>query len=145
MLFFNQNEKLNPHFCSMSIHIGEKIKQRAKHLRIGPTELGKLINTSKQNVYGIYKRRSIDVEMLKKISKALDHDFFQYFVNENLSVVNEPIAKYTTSSNKDKAFKEILQELEHCKKEVERLKKEVAEKEISYLKKINEMLEKSRK
>lgn len=58
------------------LHIGERIKERAKELRMGATELGKLINTSKQNIYGIYKRRSIDTGLLKKISEALEYDFF---------------------------------------------------------------------
>lgn len=35
----------------MALHIGSKIKERAKELRIGSTELGRMINTSKQNVY----------------------------------------------------------------------------------------------
>ena len=60
----------------MDFHIGELIRERAKSLRIGPTELGSKIETSKQNVYGIFKRRSIDTELLAKISKALEYDFF---------------------------------------------------------------------
>jgi hypothetical protein len=32
------------------MRIGERIKNRAKDLRLGPTELAKIINTSKQNV-----------------------------------------------------------------------------------------------
>jgi len=124
----------------MSVHIGEKIKQRAKQLRIGPTELGKMVNTSKQNIYGIYKRKSVDAELLKKISKALDYDFFQHYVNENLPVLNEPSSYYQR-----KTLKDISSELELCKKEIDRLKKELAEKEINYLKKINEILEKRKK
>lgn len=59
------------------IHIGELIRIRSKELRIGPTELGAKIETSKQNVYGIFKRKSIDTELLSKICKALDYDFFK--------------------------------------------------------------------
>ena len=84
-------------FAQMSVHIGEKIKQRAKELRIGTTELGRLINTSKQNIYGIYKRKSTDSEMLRKLSDALDYDFFQYYAIYNLdnaSTVSEPAGHY---------------------------------------------------
>ena len=66
------------------MHIGEKIKKRAKELRIGPTELAKMINTSKQNIYGIFKRESIDTALLQKLSKALNYDFFVFFINKNL-------------------------------------------------------------
>jgi hypothetical protein len=34
----------------MNIHIGEKIKERAHALRIGPTEFARRINTTKQNI-----------------------------------------------------------------------------------------------
>ena len=63
----------------MKLHIGELIKSRAKELRIGPTELGQLINTSKQNIYGIFKRKSLDSELLWKFSVALKFDFFAYY------------------------------------------------------------------
>lgn len=62
----------------MDVHIGSLIKARAKAIRLGPTELGSRIESSKQNVYGIFKRKSIDTELLTKISIALDHDFFVY-------------------------------------------------------------------
>lgn len=126
----------------MSIHIGEKIKQRAKQLRIGPTELGKLINTSKQNVNGIYKRKSIDSVLLKDLSKALDFNFFQYYLTNFPVVTNEPEAIYQPS--KDKLIKKLTQELAQLKKQVEELKKQASEKEIAYLKKINDILEKKK-
>jgi len=66
----------------MALHIGEKIKARAKELRIGPTELADMINTSKQNVYGIYKRKALDSELLKKISLALKFDFFSAYYDK---------------------------------------------------------------
>lgn len=59
------------------VHIGQEIKKKAKELRIGPTELARLINVSKQNVYHIFERKSVDIELLKTISTALNHDFFQ--------------------------------------------------------------------
>lgn len=68
--------------CGMEkLHIGERIKERAKELRMGATELGTLINTSKQNIYGIYKRRTIDTGLLKKISQALECDFFALYTD----------------------------------------------------------------
>lgn len=66
----------------MDVHIGSLIKARAKTLRIGPTELGVRIDSSKQNVYGIFKRDSIDSQLLHRISLALKHDFFQYLSDQ---------------------------------------------------------------
>ena len=126
----------------MGVHIGEKIKQRAKQLRVGPTELGKLINTSKQNVTGIYKRKSIDSVLLRSISKALNFDFFQYYIIPSLVVANDSEEEY--NNEKTKQIKKLSTELEQLKKQVELLKKQATEKEIAYLKKINEILEKKR-
>ena len=77
----------------MKIHIGEKIKQRAKELRIGPTELARKINTSKQNIYGIFKRESIDTGLLDKLTKALNYDFFALYMNPKLSPTKESLAE----------------------------------------------------
>lgn len=61
------------------MRIGQKVEARAKELRIGPTELARKIKSSKQNVYNIYKRHSIDTDLLVRLSKVLDCDFFQYY------------------------------------------------------------------
>ena len=120
----------------MAIHIGEKIKQRAKELRMGPTELGELISTSKQNIYGIYKRKSLDSEMLRKLSKVLDFDFFQYYHTEINSVVAEPNASY------GKKNKQVvsMEEFQKTKKELEDMREK-----YELLKKINSLLEKQKK
>lgn len=101
---------------------------------MGPTELGKLINTSKQNVYGIYKRKSVDTEMLRKLSKALNCDFFQYYLHENPSIVHESAPSYGKK-------KEVVSLEEHLK-----LKKELEDLKEKYdlLKKVNSLLEKQR-
>jgi hypothetical protein len=116
----------------MSIHIGEKIKKRAKEIRMGPTELSRLINTSKQNIYGIFKRKSIDSDLLYKICKVLQHDFFQYYDTEKFIGANEEIGKYITSGKK--------QESQDCKKELKDLKEKCNE----ILRKVNELLEGSK-
>ncbi len=120
----------------MRISIGEKIKQRAKELRIGPTELGELINTSKQNVYGIYIRKSIDVDTLRKLSIALNYDFFQYYrYSEKLYTIVEPSNILEQNSKKYVS----LIEHEKLKTELENLKEK-----YELLIKVNKLLEKSK-
>jgi hypothetical protein len=94
----------------MNTHIGEKIKERAHELRIGPTELARRINTTKQNVGWIYKRASLDSLLLYEISKALDFNFFSFY---DLSKVENP---------KTNAYKK---ELEAIKKDNALLQKEL--------------------
>lgn len=115
-------------FVPMKIHIGEKIKERAKELRIGPTELAALINTSKQNVYGIFKRESIDTALLQKICKALKYDFFSFFINPKLPpndevVVNTKKGKPYSSMENDSEFNTIKTQLMDMKEKYQLLKK----------------------
>lgn len=118
----------------MAIHIGSKVQERARELRIGATELGKKINTTKQNIYGIFKRRSLDTDLLLKLSKALDQDFFLYYSKS--VTVTEPKGEYLT---KDK-----ISSFEATKKENEALKKEIVElrEKILLQKKMIALLEK---
>src|SRR4051812_41417017 len=77
-----------------AMHIGEKVKARAKELRMGPTELARAIKTSKQNIYGIYLRETIDTGLLQKLGKALDFDFFAYYGTTGSSAANTPAGVY---------------------------------------------------
>lgn len=63
----------------MSVHIGNKIKSIVQKRGMQVTEFGRRINKSRENVYSIFRRKSIDTGLLLTISKVLDHDFFQYY------------------------------------------------------------------
>lgn len=63
----------------MPIHIGKKIKEVTDEMGIKPTEFGRRINKSRETVYNIFTRKSIDTSLLEKISAVLKHDFFQYY------------------------------------------------------------------
>ena len=63
----------------MHVHIGKKIEERMKELRMSPAFLAEKINTTRQNIYGIFRRKSIDTDLLLKISDVLDHDFFALY------------------------------------------------------------------
>ena len=66
----------------MSIHIGQLIKEKVTEKRLSQEALGKMINTTKQNVGNIYKRRSIDTQLLLKLCAVLEFDFFEAFYTE---------------------------------------------------------------
>lgn len=76
------------------MRIGEKVEARAKELRIGATELARKIKTSKQNIYHIYKRESIDTELLMRLSKVLEYDFFQFYREAETPAVHEARPPY---------------------------------------------------
>ena len=134
----------------MSVHIGEKIKQRATELRIGPTELGKLIFTSKQNVSGIYKRKSIDVGALHKISQALNYDFFQYYRIESNSnsALPSDMAKEDASIYKKLDKKSVAKMMNDLQQKQIDLQKMIRQKDLEIItmqKKIISLLEKKGK
>ena len=96
------------------MHMGEKIKEVFQGSSLSVSELASQVGTSRENMYSIFKRKSVDTDLLLKISKVLDHDFFFHLIDRN---------KYeTVLSEKDDAVR-------------------LAQKEIEYLKKINELLE----
>ena len=66
----------------MSIHIGQIIKERVTEKRLSQEALGKMINTTKQNVGNIYKRRSIDTQLLLKLCVVLEYNFFEVYYSE---------------------------------------------------------------
>ena len=66
----------------MAIHIGDKIAQIAKEKRFSASELARQIQTSPQNMRMIFQRKSMDTALLLKISKAMNHNFFVYYVKE---------------------------------------------------------------
>ena len=66
----------------MIIHIGKKLEEVAKQQGMGATELGKKLNTTRENIYNIYLRETIDTPLLLLCCKILNHDFFQYFYEE---------------------------------------------------------------
>jgi transcriptional regulator with XRE-family HTH domain len=66
----------------MAINIGFKIKEIAESKNLSQEDLGKLINKTKQNVGDIYKRESVDTELLLKLCEVLKFDFFDLLYEE---------------------------------------------------------------
>ncbi len=63
----------------MPVNIGNKIKLEIKKKGMSTSEFARRINKSRENAYSIFKRKSIDTELLMVISKVLDVDFFQFY------------------------------------------------------------------
>jgi DNA-binding Lrp family transcriptional regulator len=113
------------------VHIGSKIKKVVYESRIPINEFASSINKSRTVVYNIFQRETIDTGLLMRISKALNHNFFTYYLTAK-NVLNEGQEKYYSKAQ----FNELSADLEECKKE-----NEASRKEIEYLKKINKLLE----
>ncbi|MET4081541.1 hypothetical protein ABIB40_001490 [Pedobacter sp. UYP30] len=66
----------------MAIHIGKQIRIQADLRKVGATELGKLLNKSRETIYDIFDRESVDTELLLACCKVLNHDFFGYYYSQ---------------------------------------------------------------
>ena len=59
----------------MKVHAGEKVKEYFEASGLSVSEFARRLNCHRQNVYYIFKRKTIDVTLLQRISKVLGHDF----------------------------------------------------------------------
>jgi transcriptional regulator with XRE-family HTH domain len=76
------------------VHIGKIIKAELKKKRFSVSEFAKIINTDRNNVYHIFKRKSIDTDLLYKISIALEYNFFlEYNPLNNQNILSKDDSK----------------------------------------------------
>lgn len=112
------------------LHIGKKIKEVWKKSRLRGTEFAAAINRDRQVIYDIFKRESIDTELLQNISKVLNHDFFSYYSNETL-LVKEPRDKFGYAT-KDELAQSNRELINFMKNEFAKLREELSIKNAGY-------------
>jgi DNA-binding Xre family transcriptional regulator len=105
----------------MNLHVGKLVSKVLKEKGIKSIELADRIHTSKQNLNNIFKREHIDTSILLKLCAALEYNFFLHFCEGELL---SPTVK------QEIAF--LKQELKKANAKIDE-----ANKEITYLKKIN--------
>ena len=71
------------------IHIGKQIKSVLESRGISVTEFAKLINKSRENIYSIFTRKTIDTGLLQTISRVLEYDFFMHLSTTHYQLVEE--------------------------------------------------------
>jgi cobalamin-dependent methionine synthase I len=71
------------------IHIGQKIKEVFATKGISVTEFSKRINKSRENMYSIFSRKTIDTGLLLAISRVLEFDFFKLYSLSNYGLQEE--------------------------------------------------------
>lgn len=62
-----------------SIHIGNLIKEELKRQERTISWFARKLYCDRSNVYDIFCRKSIDTDLLLRISRVLNHDFFRYY------------------------------------------------------------------
>lgn len=108
----------------METHIGNIIEKLLRQKPMSVRELADEINYTPQAVHRMLKREMLHPFLIETISKALDHNLFQY--------VYQPSNEMVRQNESEK--------LKNLRKENDDLKKENA-----YLKEINELLKGKKK
>jgi len=89
----------------MPIHLGQLVANVCEEKGMSSAELARRINTSKQNMYSIFRRKSLDSDLILKLSEALEHDFFQHLRNELGFGVSENQVAYQKIEQLEKDIK----------------------------------------
>lgn len=76
----------------MVVNIGQTVKKVLEKKGMTVSEFGRRINKSRENVYSIFERKSIDTALLEKISEVLEYNFFNLYqksVDEYIKKIRE--------------------------------------------------------
>jgi hypothetical protein len=97
-------------FCCMEeIHIGQQIKIVFETKGISVTEFARRINKSRENMYSIFSRKTIDSGLLLAISRVLEFDFFKLYSKNNY-VLQEEVQKLREENQILKDYTTLLRE-----------------------------------
>ena len=97
-------------FCCMKeIHIGQQIKIVFETKGISVTEFARRINKSRENMYSIFSRKTIDSGLLLAISRVLEFDFFKLYSKNNY-VLQEEVQKLREENQILKDYTMLLRE-----------------------------------
>ena len=65
----------------MSIFIGEEIKKVVKERQVTVSWLSRELGCHRTNIYRIFTSKSIDTDILLRLSIILNHDFFRHYTD----------------------------------------------------------------
>ncbi|MCD6018357.1 MAG: hypothetical protein K0S53_1478 [Bacteroidetes bacterium] len=116
----------------MAIHIGKRIKEELNRQNISVSDFAKKINRSRNVIYDIFERESIDTGLLNKIGKILCCDFFSLYSSQK-----------EFASDDVKHFHASGHNLNYYSEQIDAIQKQnhILESEIIYLKKIITLME----
>lgn len=64
------------------MHIGNRIKEVMKERKMSVVAFSRQLGCSRTNTYKLFEHYSIDTMQLLRISRILDHDFFEEYRQE---------------------------------------------------------------
>ena len=122
----------------MAIHIGKKIKEELYRQGISVSAFAKKINRSRNVVYDIFERESIDTSLLNRIGLILRIDFFSLYSEQKEYKKDSMLQTYVREEKG--MYNPIAEQLKLVEKQNASLQNE-----IEYLKKIISLMEQKTK
>ncbi|MCD6017385.1 MAG: hypothetical protein K0S53_506 [Bacteroidetes bacterium] len=116
----------------MAIHIGKRIKEELHLQDISVSDFAKKIGKSRNVIYDIFERESVDTGLLYTIGKALNCDFFSLYSTQK-DLTPDHIKHFHANGHNVNYYSEQLSHILQ--------KNKMLEAEIMYLKKIITLLE----
>lgn len=90
------------------MHVGQKIKQLVeKKEKLTHKDFALLIGHTEQSLHGIYKKESIQVDLLFTICEKLNITVSDFFEQRKFSGVSEPLVEYGKSGKVTYKISEI--------------------------------------
>lgn len=81
------------------IHIGKKIKEVFDKSPMGVAQFARKIGKSRNTIYDIFERKTIQTGLLDKICDVFEHDFF-YYLSIQQKLTRETALKNKAKKNK---------------------------------------------
>lgn len=106
-----------------AIHIGQLIEKRIKELHISKTQLASRIGTSRQNIWMIATRKSIQVDLLVQLCYALNYDFFQHYALKNNDMIKQEMQLLIDKKEEEK--KPLQDEIAKLKEQLNDKQKQI--------------------
>lgn len=116
-------------------HIGKKIEEIVRLKNIPIVEFARKVNTTRNNLYNIFRRESIDTDLLFKIGEILEFDFF-LFLSKQAKNSEAYLPKQDLIKDKNPQYvlknsdlKRLEYQIKIVEKENEHLKERIADKD----------------
>ena len=90
-------------------HLVHSLREILKQKKISAAELGKRIGRSGGTVQNMFQRQYLHSLLLEKISKAIEHDMFQY-ISKDVKPAHERIAELEEEVKRLKAELAVFKE-----------------------------------
>ena len=107
------------------IHIGKKIQEAVNNSSMTVVSFASKINLTRDGVYKLFKKDTINILQLQKIGEVLQHNFFDYYTPETLVHTKEKRTDYGFVT-KDEFLESNLEIIKIIKSEINQLREELA-------------------